>query len=140
MGKYQSLKEQYPEQISLDQLYRICRISKRSASYLIQHGIIPAVDTGRKTWRYKIALNDMITYLLRREKLGSMIPAGAVSSRPNCKRIIHKTFAQMIEPGQEPIVVEYLAFVYAEYADVLTTDDVSEMTGLNKSAIQKRLS
>lgn len=84
MEKYETLKNQYPEFISLDQLYRICRIAKRSALYLIQHGIIPAIDTGRTTWRYKIAIDDVITYLQRREQTGSMIrmiPMGAVTSR-----------------------------------------------------------
>jgi len=46
---YDMLREQYPERISLDQLYRICRISKNSARYLVEHGIIPATDTGKIT-------------------------------------------------------------------------------------------
>ena len=79
--KYIKLKEQYPEYISLDQFYQICRIAKRSARYLVEHGIVPAVDTGKKTWRYKIHIDDTITYLQQRERLGNMIPSGAVSSR-----------------------------------------------------------
>ena len=47
---------------SIDQLYKICKIAKRSALYLIQHGIIPVTDTGKQTLRYKIALDDVITY------------------------------------------------------------------------------
>jgi len=74
-GKYESLREQYPPHISLDQLHRICGIAKRSAKYLVEHGIIPAQDTGRQTWRYKIALDDVIIYLRRREQVGSMIPS-----------------------------------------------------------------
>ena len=39
MEKYQALKEQYPDYVSLDQFYRICGIAKRSALYLVQNGI-----------------------------------------------------------------------------------------------------
>ena len=83
MENYKKLQKIYPEYISLDQLYRICKISKRSAVYLVQNNIIASTDTGRKTWRYKIKLDDVISYLKMREKHGSMIPRGAVTSRHN---------------------------------------------------------
>jgi len=81
MKKYEELKTQYPEYISLDQFYRICKIAKRSAIYLIQHGIVPSITTDKKTWRYKIKIDDVITYLQRRDEVGSMIPRGAATSR-----------------------------------------------------------
>ena len=46
--KYDSLKDIYPEYISLDQMYQICGIAKRSALYLIKSGIVPAEDTGKR--------------------------------------------------------------------------------------------
>jgi len=143
MQNYQELKTQYPKHISLDQLYRICKIAKRSALYLIQHGEIPVIDTGKQTWRYKIAINDVITYLNRRDKWGSMIPPGAVSSRQkdriNGKVSTRKSFSQMVTPGKEREVADYFKFIYADCADVLTTIDIAEMTGLNKSTITKFL-
>ena len=57
------LYEEYPEVISADQLYRICHISKRKAKWLLEHGYIPCEDSGKKTRRYKIRLNDVIDYL-----------------------------------------------------------------------------
>ena len=58
--------------VSLDQVTKICRIAKRNAKYLVDNGIIPYTDTGKKTWHYKIALEDVIDYLRRREKVGSI--------------------------------------------------------------------
>jgi len=139
MKNYESLKKQYPEYISLDQFYRICKIAKRSAIYLIQHGIIPVIDTGKKTWRYKIALDDVITYLHRREQVGSMIPCGAVKSRPTKTVSNRKSFSQIITPGQEWEIAEYFEYIYSEYDDVLTRYDIVEMTGLNKSTVLKLL-
>ena len=71
--KYEYLKDEYPEFISLDQMYQICGIAKRTALYLIRKGIVPAQDNGKRTWRYKIALEDVITYLKQKEQWGSMI-------------------------------------------------------------------
>ncbi|MCL2773622.1 MAG: helix-turn-helix domain-containing protein [Oscillospiraceae bacterium] len=139
MKKYELLKKKYPEYISLDQLYRICKIAKRSAIYLIQHGIIPVIETGKKTWRYKISLDDVIIYLQRRDEIGSMIPRGAVKSRPTKTVSNRKSFSQIIKPGQEWEIAEYFEYIYSDYGDVLTTADIVEMTGLNKSTVLKLL-
>ena len=58
------LYEEYPEVISAYQLYRICHISKRKAIWLLLHGYIPCEDSGKKTRRYKIRLNDVIDYYM----------------------------------------------------------------------------
>ena len=90
-GKYESLREQYPEYISLDQLHKVCGVAKRSAQYLVEHGIIPAIDTGKKTWKYRIAIDDVIAYLIKLEEVGSMIPRGTVTShKPKHTRILSK--------------------------------------------------
>ena len=142
MEKYDDLREQYPEYVSLDELCRICKIAKRSASYLVTNGIIPAVDTGKKTWRYKIALDDVITYLRQREQVGSMIPPGEVTSRKNVKRrktSQRRTFAQTVVPGREWEIAEYFDYIFGDCDDVLSTADVVEMIGLDKSTVLKLL-
>jgi len=138
MKKYDELRKQYPQFISMDQLYRICSISKRSASYLIKHGVIPAVDTGRMTWRYRIALDDVIAYLRKREKNGSMIPRGAVSSRhgKTGKRV---SFASLITGDNEHELSEYFSFIFSDYPDVMTATEIAEMTGLHRETILQYL-
>jgi len=132
---YDKLREQYPEQISLDQMYRICGIAKRTAKYLIEHGIIPATDTGKKTWRYKIALEDVISYLHHRDKVGSMIPYGGASSRFKGRGNMRIAYASFIGKGEKKLIAEYFSFIFAEYPDVLTATDIVEMTGLCKRTI-----
>jgi len=46
---YKNLKKQYHDVISLEQLRKICRIAKRTAKYLLDNGIIPCTNTGKKT-------------------------------------------------------------------------------------------
>ena len=139
---YGKLRKQYPKYISLDKLSVVCEISKRSAKYLVEHGIISAIDTGKETWRYKIALEDVITYLRNRQKSGSMIPVGAVSSRKKHKTqkmSTRKCFAQLVKPGQEADLTEYFSHLLADSNDVLTTSDIAELTGLEKSSVLKLL-
>ena len=138
---YEDLKSKYPDYICLDELSRICKIAKRSARYLVEHEIIPAIDTGKQTWRYKIAINDVITYLKQRDKLGSMIPPGTVSSRKK-NRISsqygnRKSFAELVTQGYENEVAAYFNFIYADNQEILTTNDIADMTGLNRGTIMK---
>ena len=80
---YEYLREQYPEIISKDQLYRICNISKRKAQWLLENGIIPCEDSGKQTRRFHIRLEDVITFLERRDAglLQAEIPVGIFSRR-----------------------------------------------------------
>jgi len=137
MKKYEKLKTQYPAYISLEQLRGICKIAKRSARYLVDNGIIPAIDTGRKTWRYKISIDDVIDYLRRRDREGSMIPAGATSSREPCTS--KRSYSQVVSRGQEREVAKYFAEVYADYPDVLTTDNMATMAGMHKKSLMRIL-
>ena len=95
---YGSLRESYPATISMDQLYRICHISKRKARWLLEQEIIPCVDSGKKTRRFSIQLEDVITFLERRdtgpspEGLSLAVPApsarpGGRWTRPGCAPI-----------------------------------------------------
>lgn len=141
MTDYNALKNQYPDFLSLDELSRVCKIAKRSARYLVEHGIIPATDTGKQTWRYQIPIDDVITYLIRREQFGSMIPPGAVSSRTKNRKSVstgnRKSFSQMVTQGQEWQIAEYFNFIYSDCKDILTTNDIAEMTGLDRGTIMK---
>jgi len=137
--KYSKLKDQYPEYISKIQLYQICGISPRSASYLLEKGIIPVIDTGKATWRYKIKLDDVITYLRRREQVGSMIPPGSVSSRYKRPNNPRKSYAMFIAEGGESQVAEYFKHIYSGYPDVLTAGDIVEMTGIHKKTVLRLL-
>lgn len=138
-GKYEKLQDTYPECISKVQLYEICRISPRTAQYLLEHRIIPSIDTGEKTWRYKIALTDVIEYLRRREQVGSMIPSGSVSSerkRPNNPR---KPYCAYISQGLGDKMAQYFKYIYTDYPDALSATNVAEMTGLSKETILRYL-
>lgn len=133
---YAQIRKRYPPQISKDQLYVICRISKRSAKYLLDNGIIPCINTGKKTHRYKIDIEDVIAYLKKRKKKGTMIPRGAVSSRSKGPRV---SYSSTILQGQEDEVRRYFQYIYAEFPDMLNSFDLTEMTGLSRKTMLEML-
>lgn len=141
MDKYQELRRRYPATVSKDQLYIICKIAKRTAKYLLDNGIIPCVDTGKKTCRYRIQLEDIITYLKERDKSkNSRIPPGAVSSRmSNTPTNLRFSYAQEIISGQENEIREYFEYIIADFPDVLNSYEVCELTGLSRSTVLKYL-
>ena len=65
---YSALLMEYPEVISKEQVYRICHISKRKATWLLENGIIPCKDSGKKTRRFQVRTIDVINYLLTLEE------------------------------------------------------------------------
>ena len=121
---YGSLRESYPATISMDQLYRICHISKRKARWLLEQEIIPCVDSGKKTRRFSIQLEDVITFLERRDTglLEDAIPRGAFSggSRPVCpaRRAL-----------DEARLCSYLLKRWQGCPDMLTVHQASELCG-----------
>lgn len=80
---YNFLRDQYPKVITMDQFYRICHISKRKARWLLENGVIPCEDSGKKTRRFKIKLDDVIEFLKLRDAglLEDMMPIGIFSSK-----------------------------------------------------------
>lgn len=81
--EYSYLYESYPEIISADQLYRICHISKRKAKWLLDSGRIPCQDSGKKTRRYKIRIDDVVSYLRTLETAPETVaaPVGLFNSK-----------------------------------------------------------
>lgn len=65
---YEAIRKQYPATISKDQFYRIAHISKATALYLLQSGLVPCKDTSKKTRRYTIRIDDVIFYMIDREE------------------------------------------------------------------------
>lgn len=66
-AEYKKLLTEYPKVVSKEQLCQICHISKRKAAWLLENGLIPCSDTGKKTRRFSIRMKDIVFYLEDRE-------------------------------------------------------------------------
>ena len=47
-SKYDYLINEYPAVITKDQFYRICNISKKTAKHLLDNGLVPCINSGKK--------------------------------------------------------------------------------------------
>ena len=110
-NSYQQILDEYPEYITKEQLYQICRISKKSAQNLLERGEIPCIDSGRKTHRFLIATVDVVDYLQRRD---------------NAPR-----------PAADETAIEKIRAALALYPDVLSVAQVSELTRRRSSTVTK---
>ena len=121
---YQYLREQYPEIITKDQLYRICRISKRRALWLLENGVIPCEDSGKKTRRFRIRLEDVIEFLERRDAgdLDVILPRGTFTSasHPVCQS---RTYLNREE------MCAFILTGWNDQPDMLTVREAAELCG-----------
>ena len=129
---YSYLRNEYPETVSMDQLYRICHISKRKAKWLLENGIIPCQDSGRQTRRFQIRLEDIITFLERRDAglLREDIPAGIFSSGG---RTLENP-RQILDSGA---LCAFLLDRWADAPDMLTVAQAASLCGYGPSTINR---
>ena len=78
-------------------------------------------------------MKDIIAYLEKRDKrLNTMVPRGYAASRNKCAqapRAPRVSLSGLISPGSEDEVKKYFEYIYADYPDVVSARDISEMTG-----------
>lgn len=127
---YEYLREQYPEIISKDQLYRICNISKRKARWLLENGIIPCEDSGKQTRRFHVRLEDVITFLEQRDAglLQEKIPVGIFS----CGEHSSAQPRQTLDSGA---LCAFLLERWADAPDMLTAQQAASLCGYGSATI-----
>lgn len=52
----------YPDPMNKEQFRTVCHISKRTALYFLQSGLVPNIHTGHKTHSYMIKKKDVIAF------------------------------------------------------------------------------
>ena len=130
----QSIKSSYPKIISKDQLYRICHISKKTALYLLESGAIPSVNSGKKTRKYKIQIDDVITFLQERDNnpLAFKPPENYYKGTNGGASLRKRIFIpQELMPEARAFFEEKLK----RKKDVLTTSEVSIITGYSQKTV-----
>ena len=134
---YSHLLAEYPEKICQDQFYRICRISKRKATWLLANGYIPCEDTGKKTRRFKIRITDVIEYLTRLEDSPESLltPPGIFSSG-----IKYRPKHKIVEPIDSDKFMKMLKKKWSSFPDALTVADVMKLTGYCQTTISEWIS
>lgn len=133
---YQWVIDEYPPVITKDQLYKICHISKQTASHLLENGLIPCQCSGKKTRKYKIAIADVVEYLKRRDLTPNDYTAPENWYGCKVKKANKKKPFRFSKDMQQQLL-EYAVTYLEDYDDVLSIAEVSDITGCSSTAITK---
>lgn len=136
---YDTLRQDFPETISMEQFYKMAHISKRKAKWLLENGVVPCEDNGKRTRRSQIRLADAIAFLERwaAGELGKDIPAGAFSSG-----VSHDIPEQAYFDSEE--LTAYLLTLWQDAPDMLTVKQAAALccyapTSINHWVQNKRI-
>ncbi len=135
------------EIISLEQLYKMLRISKRKAAWMLQNGIIPCEIRESLTHKYSIRKEDVLAYIAKSEhEKRSEIPVGIFNAKKtnnprrtespdsDCGGYFDDTHYKL--RGKERArFKEMLEDLLSAVPDTLTVDDVVKLTGYSRKTI-----
>jgi len=131
-----NIRNQYQDYISLEQFRIICRIAKRTAAHLLGTGVVPCIDNGKKTCRYKIKVDDVIEYLQSVKTVEQVSANGKNYCKIVRPSILKKNYIVFLSEVPQANFLNYLQHTYSLYPDVMTPNDVAEITGLIENTIQ----
>lgn len=125
---YSKILREYPEYFTKEQLYRICQVSKKTALYYLESGLIPAIDSGKQTHRFTIATKDVVVFLKQRDKNPACYRArpGWYQGNSGYKRAL----PFLIFPLERGKVTEARLTRWLEdYPDLMKPKDAAKVTG-----------
>ena len=129
------IRKQFPDSMNKEQFYKIAHISKAKARWLLQTGLVPCRDTGRKTRRYTIRTDDVITYLKDR----AVKPLKYELPRSNGHRPGYENralFMGLDADGRDRLRAHFGEYL-TECADLISVLDTARATGYSQSAVVK---
>ena len=139
MKKYcETLAAEYPEYITKEQMCRVCHISKKTCSFLLQSGLVPNIDTQKRTHRYRVRMVDVIHYLKDREKhpLLYKAPDGYyIDGNLKHTKGGYVSLDNVHAIGDIECMRCYYELQITQYPDVMTIEQVAEFTGYCKASV-----
>ena len=127
MNRDQENLNAYPDIMTKEQMRIVCHISKRKATYLLQNGLVPCVNTGKKTHTYLIRKSDIQVYLQNRMVRPETYDP--CSAKPN----VHLQLSDRVSSDQ---MQRFYTTLTAHYPNLMTVAQVSELTGYSGHAVQ----
>ena len=141
MKYYESIRRKYPEAVSKDQFYQIAHISKATALHLLQNGLVPCKDTGKKTRRYTIRTDDIIFYLIDRELHPEVYRAPdrwyQERSGHYNSRVTYRNELTKLSEEERANFRKYMEDEFCQYGDLLTVVEVAEAIGYCDASLHR---
>lgn len=124
------------EYLSGDQLYRFLHISKRKMKYLLENGYIPVVDTGKKTYRYRVKRCDAERFKERMEREADFLRAlkGRFGSENSSRKA---TLDYAIKDAERGEFREFLLWLWKKYPDALPAKKAAELAEISPQRVNE---
>jgi hypothetical protein len=124
------------DEISLEELYQILHVSKRKATWMLEHGVIPCRKRETATHKYAIKLEDVLEYLKKDEKERNKdIPVGIFSSKNNKAK--ESACSPRLSQEEKEIFKKILQFELINLSDTPTVEETSKAIGYCRSTIYR---
>lgn len=130
---------QYPDGLSKEVFRKVCHVSPRTATFLLESGRVPCKIRPQRTHKYLISTTDMILYLRDREKHPEKY-AVSIRSRnrnqrhkPSCERPSESLLALLTDNDYELACKEAVE----DCQDVLSVQQVIGVIGYSYKRIMK---
>jgi len=125
------------EHISAEKLYKILHYSKRKTKYLLDSGIIPCENSGKKTRCYSVKMSDVTVYLenIRRDPKQYFYPAGIFSS--NCQHV--PAYKIELSDGGYERLYGIITRALSKASDALTVEDAAAAVGYSATFMIKAI-
>lgn len=131
-----SIFDEYPDIMNKEQMHKVCKISKTTARFLLESGIVPCVDTGKKTHRFLIKKEDIIRYIKDKECHPGKYKAPALWYKDGAStaNLSNSTFLCSADLPYEKIR-KYYEQKLDLYNELMTVDQIRIFTGFSKTAV-----
>ena len=130
--EYQYILVQYPIYMTKDQMYRLCHISKKTCLFLLESGLVPCLDSGKKTRRFKIKTTDVISYLEDREIHPELYkPPEGYYKQP------HIPQPRALSKHDLLVMRQFYEKELASWPDVMTIKQASDFAGYGKTSVAR---
>ena len=130
--QYQDILEQYPIYMTKDQMYRICHISKKTCLFLLESGLVPCLDSGKKTRRFKIKTTDVIHYLEDRD-----IHPEYYKPPEGYYKQSHIPQLRALSEHDLLVMKQFYEKELVSWPDVMTIKQVAAFTGYGKTSVER---
>ena len=136
---YAEIKKAHPKTMSKDQFYKVAHISKATALFLLQSGLVPCKDSGKKTRRYTIKTKDVISYMQERivspEKFRAVDGWYLTRSGYGKSRNSGKDKLMALTEEQTELLRQYFENELTDYDDLMSTADFADFLGYARTTV-----
>ena len=121
---YKRVSRDFEKYINKEELRIMLHISKRKATWMLENGVIPCINSGKKTRQFKIKLSDVEEFVRTGKEINA--PVGQFSAaKYNKRKLIHTRLTEQ----ELASFREYLTYKFRHKPDALTIIQAKKLIG-----------